>query len=95
MAGTNITSRSLTLQWIEPHDSNAPIQGYYVRYREPGFTGGAEIELQSSEPARLVQNLLPGITYNFTVFAFNEIGESQPSATAPVRTLDEGWWLEL
>ena len=93
MEGINITSRSLVLQWVEPHDSNSPILGYRVRYSRPVFEGGIEVELNSSETSLLVESLLPGITYNFTVVAFNEIGNSSSSDTAPVRTLDEGWLL--
>ena len=37
-----------------------------------------------------VTRLLPGITYNFTVVAYNEFGNSPPSDVTPVRTLDEG-----
>lgn len=93
MEGINITSQSLVLQWVEPHNSNSPILGYRVRYSQPVFEGGIEVELNSSETSLLVENLLPGITYNFTVVAFNEIGESPSSDTAPIRTLDEGWLL--
>ena len=32
----------------------------------------------------------PGVTYNFTVVAFNEIGDSSPINTASIRTLEEG-----
>ena len=90
VGGVNITSRTLVLQWEEPHDSNAPILGYRVRYREPLFQGGRQVELMSSETSLLVGNLLPGITYNFTVVAFNMIGASPPSDLTPVRTQDEG-----
>ena len=29
----NITSDSLILQWVEPHDNNAPLTGYRIEYR--------------------------------------------------------------
>ena len=91
MRGVNITSQSLVLQWVEPHDSNAPIMGYRVMYSQPDFEeGGANVVLNTSDTSLLVASLLPGITYNFTVVAFNEIGNSPPSDVASVRTLDEG-----
>ena len=88
--GVNITSRNLTLQWVEPHDSNAPILGYLVMYREPVFQGGSAVVLNTTNTRVDVTGLLPGITYDFTVVAYNEIGNSPPSDVAPVRTLDEG-----
>ena len=37
-----------------------------------------------------VTELYPGVTYNFTVLAFNEVGNSSSSDVTPFRTLDEG-----
>ena len=37
-----------------------------------------------------ITELHPGVTYNFTVVAFNEIGDSTPSDTASVSTAAEG-----
>ena len=37
-----------------------------------------------------ITGLHPGVTYNFTVVAFNEIGDSSPSNIASIRTLEEG-----
>ena len=91
--GVNVTSRSVVLQWVEPHDSNAPIIGYRVRYTPPVFQRDRERVLNSTETSLLVDLLVPGITYNFTVVAFNEIGDSPPSDVAQVRTLDEGQWV--
>ena len=28
LMAVNVTSRNFTLTWVEPHDNNAPIQGY-------------------------------------------------------------------
>ena len=88
--GVNITSRNLTLQWVEPHDSNAPILGYRVMYIEPGFQGSSTVILSTTNVFVEVTGLLPGITYSFTVVAFNEIGDSPPSDIILIRTLDEG-----
>ena len=90
MEGVNVTSRSLTLQWVEPHDSNAPILGYKVIYTEPEFLNGTSVTLPSNRTALEVTNLVPGVTYNFTVVAFNNIGNSPQSNITSVRTLDEG-----
>ena len=43
-----------------------------------------------SEEMVNVTDLLPGVTYNFTVIAYNDLGNSTESETTPRRTLDEG-----
>ena len=57
---------------------------------EPIFQNSTPVVLEANETVLDVTDLRPGITYNFTVVAFNEIGDSPPSDIAPVRTLDEG-----
>ena len=83
-------SRYLVLTWVEPHDNNAPILGYLVSYNQPGFAGGGIVTLNVSEEMVNVTELFPGVTYNFTVIAYNNIGNSTQSETTPLRTLDEG-----
>ncbi len=88
--GIPVHSRNLTLEWVEPHDNNAPIRGYQVTYRHPAFLGGAEeVAVVAIEMAEIT-DLHPGVTYNFTVVAFNGIGNSDPSIAASITTLEEG-----
>ncbi len=87
---TAINSRNLTLEWVEPHDNNAPIQGYRVTYRHPAFLGGGEVVLLVGMQMAEITGLHPGVTYSFTVVASNEIGNSDPSAIAMITTLEEG-----
>ena len=76
---------------MEPHDNNAPILGYFVSYNQPGFAGrGLVIVLNVTETMANVTDLYPGVTYNFTVMAFNEVGNSSQSDVAPFRTVEEG-----
>ena len=75
---------------MEPHDNNAPILGYFVLYNQPNFAGGEIVTLNVSEQMVNVTNLFPGFTYNFTVIAYNDIGNSTESEATPLRTLDEG-----
>ena len=89
----NVTSRSISLEWTEPHDNNAPIMGYRVMYQQPTFLGGSVQVVNSTVEMADITGLHPGVTYNFTVVAFNEIGDSTPSNTAPVRTLEEGTFI--
>jgi hypothetical protein len=76
--------------WVEPHDNNAPILGYFVSYNQPVFAGGERITLNVSEEKVNVTNLLPGVVYNFTVIAYNDIGNSTASEITSQRTLEEG-----
>ena len=89
---TNVTSRNLTLFWTEPHDNNAPILGYLVIYSDPPFLGGDEVVLTvyEDEQQLFIENLHPGSTYNFTVLAFNNEGNSEQSDLFTIRTLEEG-----
>ena len=85
----NVTSRGLTLTWVEPID-NATIQGYLVMYMEQA--GEREMVVNISEPVEMadITDLAPGVSYTFTVTAYNETGESAPSDPLTVRTQDGG-----
>ena len=90
----DLTSQSLHLSWIEPHANNAPILNYFVVYTNPSFLGGAQVTLSVNGPdppeELFINNLHPGVTYSFTVFANNEEGNGSSSQPLSVRTLDEG-----
>ena len=90
---TNITSRSLVLTWIEPHDNNAPITGYRVMYSEPTFLGGNMIMLNATEERADISGLHPGVPYEFTVVGFNDIGDSVPSEVVSQTMDEEGTFL--
>ena len=85
-----VNSRSIVLEWMEPHDNNAPIVGYRVFYQQPSFVEGDMEQANSSEEMVTITGLLPGVDYTFTVTAFNEIGEGVPSEPLAVRTNEEG-----
>ncbi len=76
--------------WVEPHDSNAPIFSYTITYRHPSFLGGQEESVNSSAEMSFIGGLHPGVEYNFSVVAYNEIGVSEPSVVTGLATLDEG-----
>ena len=90
---TNITSRTLILSWIEPHDNNAPITGYRVMYSEPTFLSGNMIVLNATEERVDISELHPGEPYEFTVVGFNDIGDSVPSEVFSQTTDEEGTFL--
>ena len=74
--------------WVEPHDNNAPILGYYVSYNQPVFTGKEMVIVNTIGTMANITELYPGVVYNFTVTAFNEVGNSSSTAI-PFRTLEE------
>ena len=59
-------------------------------YTRPEFLDGSDVELSVVIEMAVVTGLRPGVTYNFTVIAFNELGDSRESAVAMVTTEDEG-----
>ena len=93
VGSVNTTSRSISLNWTEPHDNNAPIMGYRVIYQQPTFLGGGVQVVSSTIEMAEITGLHPGVTYDFTVVAFNEIGDSTPSSISPVTTLEEGSYI--
>ena len=90
VTGMALNSTAIMLNWFEPHDNNAPILGYRVMYTRPEFLDGSDVELGVTSEMAVVTGLSPGVTYNFTVIAFNEIGDSRESAVAMVATEEEG-----
>ena len=64
--------------------------GYRVMYQQPAFLGSDMQVVNSTVEMADITELHPGVTYNFTVVAFNEIGDSTPSNIASTRTLEEG-----
>ena len=85
-----IQSRFIRLTWDEPHGNNAPILGYYIIYKHPSFAGGEMVVFEVPTEMSEVQGLLPGVTYNFTVIAYNALGNSTKSELFPLKTLEEG-----
>ena len=59
-------------------------------YQEPTFLGGGVQVVNSTVEMADITGLQPGVTYNFTVVAFNEIGDSLPSEIVSIRTLEKG-----
>ena len=90
-----IQSRSLVLSWIEPHDNNAPVEGYFVFYTQPTFAGGRTIVNSTSDEVISLNELFPGVAYNFTVIAYNAIGISTPSEAILIETLEEGNHIQM
>ena len=85
-----VTTTGVVLEWVEPHDNNAPIVGYRVSYTRPPFLDGLEVTVNSSVERVNITGLHPGFPYTFSVVAFNEIGDSPPSDDLMVTTNETG-----
>lgn len=79
----------MSLQWTEPHDNNAAIQGYIIYYM-PVIFRETNVQNTSNVLSFFLTGLLPGMDYSIFVTAYNEIGESIRSELLLVRTQDEG-----
>ncbi len=89
VTAVEVTTTSLLLQWVEPHDNNAPILGYRITYNRPSFLGGTEVILNNTVEMINITGLHPGASYTFVVIAFNDIGDSSQGSLV-VSTAETG-----
>ena len=61
-----------------------------VIFSDPPFLNGTQRTVNSSDEQELIDNLHPGVNYNFTVTALNESGSRLMSDPLLVTTQDEG-----
>ena len=61
-------------------------------YQQPAFLDRSHSiqVIHSTTEMAVITGLHPGVTYNFTIVAFNDIGDSTPSNIAAVTTQEEG-----
>ena len=66
--------------------------GYRVVYRNPVFVDARQAlqVITTTIEMAIITGLHPGVIYNFTIVAFNGIGDSDPSIIASVTTQNEG-----
>ncbi len=89
VTAVEVTTTSVILEWVEPHDNNAPIRGYKVSYTRPSFLGGTAMTINSTVETVNITGLHPGVAYSFSVVAFNDIGDSA-SGNVMVTTVETG-----
>ncbi len=89
VTAVEVTTTSVTLEWVEPHDNNAPIRGYKVSHTLPSFLEGTDVTVNITVEAANISGLHPGVAYVFSVVAFNEIGDSPPGSVM-VTTVESG-----
>lgn len=86
-----VWSRSASISWRPPFSGNSPITRYVVQYwRKSGAAHRLqEFNVSSSATSTLVKGLSPGLSYEMSVIAENEVGRSEPSETVQLYTGEE------
>jgi titin len=64
----------LTLQWKEPDNNGSPILNYNIEITDNTFNLTINTQISNSVTYYVVNNLIPGNNYSFTVNAENSIG---------------------
>lgn len=88
-----MSSTTIYLTWTAPHENNAPILGYYLFYYNPSFIdGGSQVMVLIDDAVEefMIEDLHPAVSYEFTLTAFNEIGNSVASDPLVNETLEDG-----
>ena len=79
---TEVTSRSVSLEWEEPDTPNGIITGYSLSYM-----GSIK---QVNVTKYTLRGLIPNTVYTVAIAAYTVIG-SGPSEEITFRTAEEGW----
>lgn len=86
--GTQRTAHSITVTW-QP-TGNHSIDSCILYYREKSASKWIQVKDIRGRTSTTLDNLEPYTTYQFRVFAVNNIGLSKPSPLAEMTTLEKG-----
>lgn len=82
-----VTKNSIELTWSKPSsDGGSPIKGYRIEKRNPKNMKWVPLENlgRITQCAHKIDGLTEGKEFEFRVIAFNEAGDSDPSAATPL-----------
>lgn len=79
------TTNSINLQWRVGDTGGASIRGFMLSYRKE-IGDWEEILLDRRMDSHMLENLMCGTGYQFTISAFNRIGSGHPSNIETART---------
>uniref|UniRef100_A0A1B0GIB4 Down syndrome cell adhesion molecule-like protein Dscam2 n=2 Tax=Lutzomyia longipalpis TaxID=7200 RepID=A0A1B0GIB4_LUTLO len=85
LSATASTTTSVSLQWHVGDNGGAPIRGFLLSFRQE-FGDWEEIPLDRRSDSFIVEKLQCGTGYQFTLVAFNKIGNGNPSDIGSTRT---------
>lgn len=85
-------SRSASVVWTSGSDGNSPIKKYIVHYWAHDSLSKRlfEMPVLSTQKTILIKDLKPGLSYEITVIAENDVGPSESADPATFITLPEG-----
>lgn len=89
---TNITSRTVSLQWEVAFNGNSPITGNLVQFKtisENWESPTVQMVVTGSETSALLRSLTPVTSYTIRVITENVLGRSDPSDMINVTTEEE------
>ncbi|KAL3855028.1 hypothetical protein ACJMK2_014258 [Sinanodonta woodiana] len=80
----NQVGTAVHLEWSPPPTSHygGQIQGYTIEYKEAGCDHWLSAIPYVPNTSQVLGDLMPGVTYQFRVFANNTIGRSHPSLSS-------------
>ncbi|XP_033225419.1 neogenin isoform X2 [Belonocnema kinseyi] len=81
-----ITSRFITLRWLEPEDTNGDITAYYIYYKQEGSQRERVISTSYKQTEAVIPSLQPSTTYYFRIIAHNSRGPGSSSEVLRVTT---------
>ncbi|OTF83949.1 cell adhesion molecule-like protein, partial [Euroglyphus maynei] len=86
-----VWSRSASVSWRHLQNGNTPVIRYLIQYwrRQSAPHRLHEVNVSSSQTSYLIKNLNPGLSYELSIIAENEVGRSEPSETVPFFTGEE------
>ncbi|KRT80459.1 Immunoglobulin, partial [Oryctes borbonicus] len=79
------TAKSIRIQWNQPKDGGALIQGYTLNYKRESYSWGS-LELSPEQTVYTFDDLHCGSIYYIYIFASNKVGNGSPSPILTTRT---------
>ncbi|XP_055948883.1 cell adhesion molecule Dscam2-like isoform X4 [Argiope bruennichi] len=87
-----LTSRTVTLTWVQPYSGNLPLTRYIVQLKrqdEQWLEQTKSLTVPVTESSTVLGDLMPVTTYNIRILAENSLGQSKPSEPITVTTKEE------
>ena len=89
---SEITPHTITITW-RPGVGGPPVKSFTVYHRTKSSSDWTVVTGISGRDSLTLENLKPYTTYQFRVFALNEVGTSKPSSLLEVTTHEKGLYI--
>lgn len=92
---TNITMTTVTVSWPASSSTGGkPIKSYLMRRWNAASMTGAYYDSSANNRTRNVTGLIPGRAFTFAIYALNDDGYSNPSASSVI-TMPGGCYIRV